>query len=144
MKAFKKSIFFKILAFVLLVLPTLVLVYIKKDVYFVKANEIYKISIGGALTIAFVVLCVLGKIKMLDKTIIIAIIWGLSFLLKTLINDILWVCPCCIVGTILFNIFNYFSKHYHEIYLIQRNAKLDQSARQEVKQETTIKGLGRA
>lgn len=132
MKAFRKSIIFKILAFVGLLLPIATLIYLKKDVYFIK-GETMKLSIGCILTLVFGLFCFLGKVKNLNGIIILAIIWVLTYLMKSLIDDILLIIPCCIAGLVIYNIFNYFYKHYHDIHLIQRNAKLDQTARQEVK-----------
>ena len=132
MKAFKKSIIFKILAFVGLLLPIATLIYLKKDVYFIK-GETMKLSIGCILTLVFSLFCFLGKVKNLNGIIILAIIWVLTYLMKSLIDDILLIIPCCIAGLVIYNIFNHFYKHYHDIHLIQRNPKLDQSARQEVK-----------
>lgn len=132
MKAFRLSILFKILAFVGLLIPIATLIYLKKDVYFIK-GETVKLSIGCILTLVFGLFCFLGKVKNLNGIIILAIIWILTYLMKSLINDILLIIPCCIAGLVIYNIFNYFYKHYHEIYLIQRNAKLDQSAREETK-----------
>ncbi len=132
MKAFKKSIIFKTLAFLGLLLPIATLIFIKKDVYFIK-GETVKLSLGCMLTLVFGLFCFLGKIKNLNGIIVLAIIWVLTYLMKSLINDILLIIPCCIAGLVIYNIFNHFYKHYHDIYLIQRNAKLDQTARQEVK-----------
>jgi hypothetical protein len=132
MKAFKKSIFFKTLAFIGLIAPIIALLIVKKDVYFIK-GETVKLSIGCMLTLVFGLLCFLGKVKNLNGIIVLAIIWVLTFLMKSLVDDILIIIPCCIAGLVIYNIFNHFYKHYHEIYLIQRNAKIDQVARQEVK-----------
>lgn len=141
MKAFRKSILFKTLAFIGLITPLITLIIIKRDVYFIK-GESFKLSLGCILTLVFGLLCFLGKIKNLNGIIILAIIWVLTFLLKSLVDDILIIIPCCIAGLVVYNIFNYFYKRNHDIYLIQRNAKLDQTARQEVK--SIVKGKGRA
>lgn len=143
MSAFKKSILFKVLAFLFLIAPTLTLIIIKKDVYFIESESV-KLSLGCILALIFLAFCLLGKVKDLNGIIVLAIVEILTYLLKSLVDDILIIIPCCMAGLIMFNVFNYFYKHYHDIYLIQRNASLDQKARNEIKQEVVIKGSGRA
>ena len=136
MKAFRKSIIFKTLAFIGLIIPIATLIYIKKDVYFIK-GETVKLSIGCMLTLVFGLMCFLGKVKNLNGIIVLAIVWVLTFLMKSLVDDILLIIPCCIAGLMVYKVFDHFYKHYHDIYLIQRNAKLDQTARNELQLEKT-------
>ena len=58
MNAFKKSILFKILAFLFLIAPTLTLIIIKKDVYFIE-GETVKLSLGCILALIFLAFCLL-------------------------------------------------------------------------------------
>lgn len=128
MSAFKKAIIFKILAFIFLIAPMTALIIIKKDTYFIKGENV-KLSIGCVLTLIFLIFALLGKLKGINSILILAIVEILTFLMKTLVNDILIIIPCCISGLAMYQLFDYFFKHYWEIHKIQRNAKLDQTAR---------------
>lgn len=133
-KAFRKSILFKFLAFVFMLLPMLILIIVKRDTYFVEGEEV-KLSIGCILTFIFVLMCFLGKLKNLNSIIILAILWILTFLMQTIILDVLIIIPCAILGNMFYLVFNYFYKYYHDIYIVGRNAKIDQASREEVKKE---------
>lgn len=134
MKAFKMSLIFKIIAFVGLIAPVLTLIFIKKDVYFIE-GETVKLSLGCIFALIFLLLSFLGKLKDLNGILILGIVEVLVYLLKSLVNDLLIIIPCCMAGLILYSMFNAGYKHYHEIYLIQRNAKLDQTARNDLENE---------
>ena len=121
-KALKLAILFKVLAFIFLVAPMGALLIIKKDVYFIKGENV-KLSIGCILTLIFLIFALLGKLMGMNSILV------LTYLMKVLVNDILLIIPCCMGGLVMYQIFDYFYKHYMEIHKIQRNAKLDQYAR---------------
>ena len=127
-KALKLAILFKVLAFIFLVAPMGALLIIKKDVYFIKGENV-KLSIGCILTLIFLIFALLGKLKGMNSILILAMVEVLTYLMKVLVNDILLIIPCCMGGLVMYQIFDYFYKHYMEIHKIQRNAKLDQYAR---------------
>ena len=135
---FKLAIMFKILAFIFLIAPMAALLIVKKDVYFIEGENV-KLSIGCILTLIFLIFALLGKLKGLNSILILAMVEILTYLMKSLVNDILIIIPCCMSGLIFYQIFDHFYKHYWEIHKIQRNAKLDQSARNSLTAEETQK-----
>lgn len=141
MKAKKKAIIFKILAFVLLLAPLASLIVVKRDTYFAVKGESVKLSLGLIIALIFALMCLLGKVKNLNGIIILAILEVICFLLQSLMNDILIIIPCAIVGEMFYMIFNSFYKKYWEIYKLSRNASIDEAVRQEVRkrEETQVK-----
>lgn len=136
MRAKKKAILFKILAFVFLLLPLTTLIVIKRDTYFAIKGESIKLSLGLIIALIFALMCLLGKVKKLNGIIILAILEVICFLLQSLMNDILIIIPCAIVGEMFYMIFNSFYKKYWEIYKLSRNASIDEAVRQEVRNRT--------
>lgn len=122
------AILFKVIAFIFLVAPMAALLIVKKDVYFIEGENV-KLSIGCILTLIFLIFALLGKLKGMNSILVLAIFEILTYLMKTLVNDILIIIPCCMSGMVMYQLFDHFYKHYWEIHMIQRNAKLDQSAR---------------
>ena len=131
MNNYKKALLFRILSIVGLIAPMLALLIIKKDTYFIK-GESTKMSIGCILALIFTFFALKGKLKEVNSLVTLGIIWVLCFLLETLIKDLLIIIPCCMLGNMIYMVLNNFYKNYNQIHQVQKTAKIDQYARNEI------------
>lgn len=127
----KKALLFKALAYILLITPMIALLVVKKDEYFIEGEQV-KLSLGCILTLIFTFAALKGKLRDINPIVTLGIIWILVYLMQTLVDDLLIIIPCCMAGNLFYLVFNKFYNYYYEIYKVQRNAKIDQTARNKI------------
>src|SRR5574344_1558583 len=131
---FKVSIF-KTCAYLFLLIPLAILIYIRKDVYFTNKSETIKMSFGLVFAAIVGMLLLLGKTKNINSIIWCGILALITYLLQSIMIDIMWVFICSGVGLMFYKIFNSIAIHYLEIVKVKRNAKIEYVARKELDKE---------
>lgn len=103
--------FLYFLSVIALIAPTVVLFYLKRDVYFID-NQV-DLSVGAILTLFSVILLLKGGLSDLNKhfkTVFwIAIAMGISHFMESILNDLFWILLCALIGYLLFIILNAFA-----------------------------------
>lgn len=133
-KIFRNAILLKILAFILLIAPLATLFYLKKDVYFIKGESV-KLSIGAMLTLIFILLIVLGKLKNVNGIIWLSIIWVLTIFMESILKDLKLILPLAISGLVLYNIINYFFNFEYQKFLKIKDSEVDEKIRLKAREE---------
>lgn len=104
--------FLYFLSVIALLAPTVVLFYLKRDVYFID-NQVVDLSVGAILTLFSIILLLKGGLNDLNKhfrTVFwIAIAMGISHFMESILNDLFWILLCALIGYLLFIILNAFA-----------------------------------
>ena len=102
------------LSFVALIMPLLILMFIKRNTWFAVEVESTKVSIGFIISLIFVLCLLKGAFKDLDKrfcTIFaLGIVCVITWLLETIIKDLTIILIAAIIGYILYLIINSIGK----------------------------------
>lgn len=103
------------MSIVLLLLPTILLFIIRRDVYFVDGNET-DITIGGLLGLGYALLIVSGAFKDIDKrfsTLIgMFIVLSVTWFLEAIMSDLFWIILALIIGYVLYIALSSWAKYY--------------------------------
>ena len=138
-KSLINAIIFRTLAIILLIAPMIVLTVCRKDVWFVKEQNVNKMSIGFIIALIFSLLMLKGAFKNLDKRVVPMIVMAtfavITWLLDSIINDIFWVLLCSLIGYILYIAVDSVGTHYMRIYKEYSGEKIRAIARRDYEQE---------
>ena len=138
-KSLINAIIFRTLAILLLIAPMIVLTVCRKDVWFVKEQNVNKMSIGFIIALIFSLLMLKGAFKNLDKRVVPMIVMAtfavITWLLDSIINDIFWVLLCSLIGYILYIAVDSVGTHYMRIYKEYSGEKIRAIARRDYEQE---------
>jgi hypothetical protein len=130
-----KHLLFKTLAFIFLLLPLGILVYIRREIYFTTKDEALKLSFGFVFALIMGLLLLSNKTKNINGIIWCGILALLSYLLSSIMIDIMFVFICMGCGLTLYKIFNSISEYFKEIYKVKRNTKIQYKAKIELDKE---------
>ena len=64
-------------------------------------QEVVKLSIGGAVCLVLMILKICGKLKLSSSTVVFGFVFGLSYLLKSITDDILIFSFLILLGDVL-------------------------------------------
>lgn len=97
----------------LLITPTVFWFYWNRVEYF--ADEPVNLSIGAILTLLSVVLLLKGGLKDLDSR-FNTIFWisigiGVTYFMETVINDLMWILVCALIGYLAYAVLSTFAMH---------------------------------
>lgn len=101
MKKHLKLISLYILSFIVSVAPALIYFFINLDRYTKTMPETIKLCFGGILVLIFVILKVIGKLKMPSRCSLFATVFLLAYLLQAILNDFIIFSFLALVGEVL-------------------------------------------
>lgn len=101
MKKIIKLRILQLLSFVATVTPLLVVIVINWNSYVTTLSDGIKISIGLVMALLFLLLKVLGKLKMPKRVLFYALVCAMSYFLYPLIEDIVLISGMCLLGEII-------------------------------------------
>lgn len=84
-----KLVFIYIGSFLVTVLPLAITLFVKRGEYMTTVSEAVKLSAGLVLGIIFLLLKVVGKLKMPKRLVLYVVITLMAYLLKPLLNDLI-------------------------------------------------------
>ena len=90
-----------ILSFIASICPVLIYFLINFERYTKTVPETIKLCFGGALMLIFVLLKVIGKLKLPSRSALFAIVFLLSYLLQAILDDLLVFSFLALVGEVL-------------------------------------------
>lgn len=104
-------------------LPILIVIVSKWDCYTKAPSDTIKITIGGLMGLFFLFLKAIGKLKLPSRIILFTIIFVMSYLLKTLLDDIILLSGMALLGEIIdYFIFQRMIKITKENITVQKQA----------------------
>lgn len=95
----------QILSFIVCVAPIGVAVFINRNEWFGTPQESVKIGIGAIIAAVLIGLKALGKLKMPRRIVIYAIVFAMTFLLKSILDDLMLLSGMAFLGEFLDLIF---------------------------------------
>lgn len=118
-----KIILLQICSILISIAPLAICVAIKWDEYTATTGDSVKLGFGCVLAIIFVVLIVLGKLKIPNRVILFAIIAVFAFLLEKLLQDLLLLSVLAFAGGVIDHfVLQRFIKKMKEKQLIDKTA----------------------
>lgn len=126
-----KSIIFKASAFLGLILPIGIWIIVNRQLYFTDVENGLKIGAGCVVALLVALFMILGKMKNLNPIIWLCILELLAYLLSSLIQDILWINLCAIIGEVFYMTLNVFYKKYNNL----ANITNEQFVKEQVKED---------
>ncbi len=104
-------------------LPILIVIVSKWETYTKTPSDTIKITIGGLIGLFFLFLKAVGKLKIPSRIILFAVIFVMSYLLKTLLDDIILLSGMALLGEIIdYFIFQRMIKVTKESITVQKQA----------------------
>lgn len=100
-----RLVLLQILSFIVCVAPIGVAVFLNRNEWFGTPQESVKIGIGAIIAIVLVCLKVLGKLKMPRRIVIYGIVFAMTFLLKSILDDLMLLSGMAFLGEFLDLIF---------------------------------------
>ena len=83
------------------VLPLAIVFWMNREKYFIDTPAKVKLALGGVIVLVFVVLKVLGKVKIPGRITTAVIVMALAYLLEALLNDLMLLTAAYLAGEIL-------------------------------------------
>lgn len=132
-----KGIILTILSFIALIMPLLILILWKRNEWFAIKVDTTKVSLGFIITLIFALCMLKGAFKNLDNrfsTIFtLSIIAVITWLMKSIINDITLILIASLLGYILYIIINSLGKKNLDYVKEYNNEKARVDARAEAR-----------
>lgn len=112
---------YKALEIVTVLLPLVILILFRHDKYVYSKSSAQGLTIGGTMAVVVIVLTALGKLhlKGLGWSVLLLV---MTYFLKNVLDDLLLILLCVVIGQICSRIFQYLSKMEGERVMIERNA----------------------
>lgn len=137
-KKLLNGILYTIFSILGLALPTLILIYIKRDEW-ITVETGTSISIGVMIGLAYVLLLMRGALKDIDKRIVtllsMFVFLGIVWFIDAIIADLFWIISSAIVGYILYLILSLIGRKDLNYYKSYKDERARVYARNEVNQE---------
>lgn len=128
-----RGVILRMLSFIVLVAPFGVLIYMKRDVWFIHGAD--KIGYGLMMLLAFAIAMITGALKDMDKRfgtlVALAIMGVVSWLLSTIMVDLWKILACASAGYAGYLLLDNFAKRDLGIYKSYRDEKARVEARVE-------------
>lgn len=96
-----KLVFLQIASFIVSAAPLLIWIICNWDSYVKTPSDTIKISVGLVIAAIFLVLKIIGKLKMPKRVVTYSIFLVMSYFLYPLIQDIVWLSAMCLAGEAL-------------------------------------------
>lgn len=101
-KSKSKVICLKILAFILSILPIILIVAFNWSDYTITVAETIKLSVGLIIAVIFVLLKCVGRLKLPEKRVFVYfIVFSMVFLLESILNDLLLFAGGALLGELI-------------------------------------------
>ena len=101
-KSKSKVICLRILAFILSILPIILIVAFNWSDYTITVAETIKLSVGLIIAVIFVLLKCVGRLKLPEKRVFVYfIVFSMVFLLESILNDLLLFAGGALLGELL-------------------------------------------
>ncbi len=123
------------LAFLLSVLPVLIYFFINHDAYISTQKEAIKLLFGGSLAIAIVVFKTLGFLKIKSSILVFLSIFVFSYLLESVISDLLVFSFLALVGELLSMVVR--------IFISKEKRKMEETKTEQTIEKAILKSNGR-
>lgn len=88
-------------SFIVNILPLCILFALNWDRYVTRPADTVKLCLGGALTAAFILLAVLGKLKLPKKAVTLSILLVMCYLLGSVLPDLMIIIFMALCGELL-------------------------------------------
>ena len=101
-KSKSKVICLRILAFILSILPIILIVAFNWSDYTITVAETIKLSVGLIIAVIFVLLKCVGRLKLPEKRVFVYfIVFSMVFLLESILNDLLLFAGGALLGELI-------------------------------------------
>lgn len=100
-----RLVFLQIFSFIICILPVAVVVFLNREEWFSTPQESVKIGIGAVIGIVLICLKVLAKIKMPRRIVTYGIVFAMTYLLGSILADLLLLSGMAFLGEALDCIF---------------------------------------
>lgn len=110
----KRLILLYIGSFIVSIAPLLIVLIVRWGNYTKTPSDTVKLCFGAVICIVFMVLKVIGKLKMPSRIITFAVVMLLAFLLQSLTNDLILLSGMALLGEALDLVFQHFIKKTKE------------------------------
>lgn len=87
-----------LLSIIASVLPLLICLIVNREKFFTTPGDVVKTSIGGMILLVFVFLKTIGKLKMPRRVILFGLVFALSYLLQSLLQDLTLLSGLALIG----------------------------------------------
>ena len=127
-------------SFFVSIAPLLTVLFARWGIYTKTPGDTVKLCIGGGICFIFIFLKVIGKLKMPRRIVLFGVVFGLVYLLKAILDDLLLLSGMALAGELLDAMF--FQRAIHatkEAILIDKTS----SATSEKVEEVIKKYIGR-
>ena len=88
-------------SFIISILPLLVVLIVRWDEYTKTPSDTVKLCIGGIICLFFVLLKVIGKLKISRRIVLFGVVFVLVYLLKAVVDDLLLLSGMALFGELL-------------------------------------------
>lgn len=113
---------FRILKMIMVILPLVILLIIRFDKYVYSKPAAQGLTIGGCMAVGVIALTALGQLKLrgLGWSILFLV---MAYFLKSVLDDLLLILLCVVIGQVVSRIFELCEKHEEEQIIIERSAQ---------------------
>lgn len=143
MKQRLKLVGLYILSFVLSVLPVLVYFIINHNRYICTIPDRIKLGFGAVALCVIIGLKLAGKLKIKSRIVVFAIVFGFSYLLESILDDLLVFSLLALVGEAFDMIVGIFIKREKRKMLLKESADANAAANEKVIEKIINKVSGR-
>ena len=129
MKGKIKLLLLYIFSFLSCTVPLIAVFAMRSDRYIHSAQDVIRLSVGGGLCAFFLILKVVGKLRMPRRIVVYAFVLILVYLMEPVIADLKILCLAALVGELLdYIIFQPWIRREREKQLIDKTATASASA----------------
>ena len=100
-KLMRRYVLLCIASFIVLISPLVSVLIAKREVYFTKITDVWKISIGGGICLLLILLMILGKLRVPGGVVALAVVCILSWLLDPILDDLFLLSCCALSGKVV-------------------------------------------
>ncbi|MBO5981359.1 MAG: hypothetical protein J6Q24_02815 [Clostridia bacterium] len=96
----RRLVLLYITSFIASLLPLLITFIAKREVYFKNISESVKLAIGGIIAVVLLFIKVVGKLKLPGRISFFAILFIMSYLLESVLNDLALLSGMALLGEV--------------------------------------------
>lgn len=141
------GVIFRLLAIILLLAPLAALTYLNQETWFYSDDAVKKLSVGFIITLMFALMLLKGAFKNLDKRLVglitLSVFTFVVWMFDSIINDLIWILLCSIIGYVSYLIFDTIGIRLIEVGKEYQHEKIRIKARNDY-EKNEVKGIGRA
>lgn len=143
MKQRLKLVGLYILSFVLSVLPVLIYFLINRDKYIYTIPDRIKLGFGAVALCVIIGLKLAGKLKIKSRIAVFAIVFAFSYLLESILDDLLVFSLLALIGEGLDMVVGIFIKREKRKMLLKESAEINAEANEKIIEKVIRKVSGR-